>query len=265
MSMATPPRDVLDTREALTAGTPPASPARVQRVRHALQRREVRVARVTALSPGFVRITFAADALRSFTSLSFDDHLKLVISDALGQVQLRDYTPRTFNLGEGSLDIEFALHEHGPATDWARHAQVGDLATLAGPRGSMVIDALHDWHLLACDATGLPALCRRLEELPASTRALVLVDLADARDQRALSSAAALQVQWVQGAEAWLAALQALQLPAGEGYAWCAGEARVMARARDVLVQHHRLPRHAMRVAAYWKQGAGHFHEQLEG
>lgn len=255
----------------LSGATPvaaaPALPTqrRVQRHRHELQRRAVRVAAITPLSPGFVRLRFAAESLRGFVSLSFDDHVKFITTDAAGQVQMRDYTPRAFDAEAGTLDIEFALHEHGPATDWARRAQVGDLATIAGPRGSMVIDPLHDWHLLACDATGLPALCRRLEELPASTRALVLVDLADARDRRPLACAAPLQVQWVQGSAAWLAALQALQLPPGEGYAWCAGEARAMARAREVLVQHHGLPRESMRVAAYWKQGADSFHERLEG
>lgn len=247
------------------AATAPATQRRVQRFRHELQRREVRVADIRVLSPGFVRIRFAAESLRGFVSLSFDDHVKFITTDTAGQVQLRDYTPRAFDPDAGTLDIEFALHEHGPATDWARQAQVGAVASIAGPRGSMVIDPLHDWHLLACDATGLPALCRRLEELPACTRALVLVDLADARDQRALVSAAALQLHWVQGSAAWLAALQNLQLPPGEGYAWCAGEARVMAQARELLLQHHRVPREAMRVAAYWKQGAGSFHERLEG
>lgn len=252
----------------------PASPAalskptqrRVQRVRHELQRREVRVVDITRISPGFLRLRFQAEALRSFVSLSFDDHVKFIFNDAAGQAHMRDYTPRAFDGAAGTLDIEFALHEHGPATDWARQARLGDVVSIAGPRGSMVIDPLHDWHLLACDATGLPALCRRLEELPASTQALVLVDLADARDQRVLASAANVQVRWVQGSEAWLDALQQLQLPAaGDGYAWCAGEARVMARARELLVHHHRLSREAMRVAAYWKLGADSFHERLEG
>lgn len=248
-----------------SADLAPTAQRRVTRVRHEPRRRALRVAQVLATSPGFVSVRFEGDDLHDFASLSFDDHVKFICQDAQGQTQMRDYTPRQFDPQAGSLTLEFALHQHGPATDWARRARPGDLATVAGPRGSMVIDPLHDWHLLACDATGLPAVCRRLEELPEGTRALVLVDLADVRDQRPLASAAQLQVQWVQGAEAWLAALAALRLPAGEGFAWCAGEARVVARAREVLAQHHGLPREAMRVAAYWKQGAQSFHERIEG
>ena len=58
-------------------------------------------------------------------------------------------------------------------------------------------------------------------------------------------------------------ALEALALPPGEGYAWCAGEASAMARVRDLLLGAKAHPREAMRVAAYRKQGASDFHEDL--
>ncbi|MDE2608833.1 MAG: SIP domain-containing protein, partial [Burkholderiales bacterium] len=71
-------------------------------------------------------------------------------------------------------------------------------------------------------------------------------------------------VRWVTGADAFLATLGALRLPSGEGFAWCAGEAAVMAKTREILLREHGLPKEAMRVAAYWKQGASSFHEHLE-
>lgn len=75
----------------------------------------------------------------------------------------------------GELTIEFALHGDGPAANWAAKAVPGSHLVVAGPRGSFVIPKDYDWHLLVGDETALPAVARRLEELPASTRAIVVL------------------------------------------------------------------------------------------
>ncbi len=240
---------------------------RIQRVRHELKRRELTVTAVERLSPHYVAITFHGESLADFASDSFDDHLKFMVDTGADEPARRDYTPRRFDRAARELVIEFALHGSGAASDWASQVQVGQQALIGGPRGSMIVPTDYEWHLLAGDDTALPAIARRLEELPAGARALVLGLVADDADRRVFTSAAdVLQVQWHRTGDDWLAALRALQLPAGEGFVWCAGEARLMAQARDVLLQHHQHPREAMRVAAYWKQGATDFHhETLEG
>ena len=73
-----------------------------------------------------------------------------------------------------------------------------------------------------------------------------------------------MQAQWVDSGQAMVQALRELQLPGGEGYAWCAGEAAVMAQLRNVLLAEKRHPKEAMKVAVYWKPGASDFHETLE-
>jgi NADPH-dependent ferric siderophore reductase len=245
----------------------PAAPQtrRVQRVRHDLRRREVQVLRVEPVGTGFASVTFTGDDLADFVSMSFDDHIKFMFPGSDGEIVRRDYTPRAFNLDRRELTIEFALHGHGLASDWARQAAPGQQVTIGGPRGSMIVPMDYDWHLLAGDATALPAIHRRLDELPAGARAIALVLADPDADQRRFNSAAQVQVLWVDNTQAWLAALQQLQLPAGEGFAWCAGEARLMNSARAILAQQHGLPREAMRVSAYWKQGASDFHESIEG
>jgi NADPH-dependent ferric siderophore reductase len=234
---------------------------RVQRVRHELRRREVTVARVAPLGPHFVAVTFTGEALADFVSASFDDHLKFILEAGDGEPVRRDYTPRHFDRAARELTIEFALHGPGGASDWARRAAPGQRAVIGGPRGSMIIPADYDWHLLAGDATALPAIHRRLEELPADTRAIVVLQLADAADRRALASAAPLDLHWVASDDELVATLAALPWPGGEGLVWCAGEAAAMARVRRVVLEQKQHPREAMRVAAYWKRGAADYHE----
>jgi NADPH-dependent ferric siderophore reductase len=234
----------------------------VQRVRHELKLRELEVAAIDSLSPGFLGITFKGDALADFTSLGFDDHVKLMFGDA-GEAQVRrDYTPRRYNREARELVIEFALHGQGAASDWARTARVGDRLLVGGPRGSMIVPLELGWHLLVGDATALPAISRRLEELPAGSRAFVFV-LADAADRRAFAGAAQAEVRWADSNEDLLAALRALALPATEtGFAWGGGEAALMAQVRQVLADKG-VPKQHMRVSSYWKQGVADHHEDL--
>jgi len=249
-----------------SALAPPPSPERrVQRVRHELHRRDVEVVRVEPLGPHFVSVTFHAPSLAGFRSDSFDDHVKFMIDGPSPDEPVRrDYTPRRFDAARRELTIEFALHGDGPAADWARQAQVGQRAVIGGPRGSMIIPVDYDWHLLVGDDSALPAISRRLEELPAGTRAIVIAQAAEPAGQRELASAATVQAQWVDSGQAMVQALRELQLPGGEGYAWCAGEAAVMAQLRNVLLAEKRHPKEAMKVAVYWKPGASDFHETLE-
>lgn len=235
---------------------------RVERVRHEIRRRELTVARIDAISPHLRAVTFTGKALDGFVSASFDDHVKLILGSTDAPV-MRDYTPRHYDAAARELTIEFALHGDGPAADWARAARPGDRVTIAGPRGSFVIPMDYDWHLLAGDETALPAVARRLEELPAGARVIAVLQAPPA-ERRVFTTRAALQLQWVDGADALLQAVRDLTLPAGEGYAWCAGEAAAMAALRRVLVDDKGHDRHAIRAAAYWKRGAQAHHENLE-
>lgn len=236
---------------------------RVQRVRHELKLRRLEVTQVRSLGPGFVAVTLGGAELEGFTSMSFDDHVKLFLEGGPGEPVRRDYTPRHHDPARGELTLELFLHGHGAASDWARRVQPGDAVAVGGPRGSLIIPADYGWHLLAGDASALPAIHRRLEELPAGARAIVLVELAEAADERTFDTRAALQVRWLRDRGQWLQALRALDLPAGDGFVWAAGEARTMAAARELLLGDKRHPLEAMRVSAYWKAGLTAFHETL--
>ena len=238
----------------------PTTLRRVERVRHELKRRVLSVKNVETLTPHFRRITLVDESLSDFVSASFDDHVKVFVGDAR-----RDYTPRSFDNAARELVIEFALHGEGPAAEWAARAAAGDTLAIGGPKGSMIVPLDYDWHLLVGDETAFPAVARRLEELPAGAKALVILRAEDTADRRAFATAANVDLTWVANDDELLAAVRALALPTGDGYAWCAGEASCMAALRRELVDVKGHPREAIRAAAYWKRGATGHHENLEG
>jgi NADPH-dependent ferric siderophore reductase len=231
---------------------------RIQRVRHEIKRREVEVVQVRQLTPDYISVTFKGETLHDFVSASYDDHVKFMLSDD----DRRDFTPRSYDNVAAELTIDFALHATGAASDWARQAAVGQQVVIAGPRGSMIIPTDYAWHVLAGDATALPAIRRRLEELPADANVQVLVAGEEAASL-AFNSAAQVRLQKLDDAAALLAAIRALSLPAGEGFFWFAGEASVAAQVRDAMFVDKGHPRDAARISAYWKQGASGHHEDL--
>lgn len=234
----------------------------IERVRHDLKMRQVEVARIEQLSPGFVNITFKGDDLADFTSLSFDDHVKFMFDDAAGQQVRRDYTPRRFDRESREVDLEFKLHGNPGAAEWARSAVVGQRAIIGGPRGSMILPLEMDWHLLIGDASALPAVARRLEELPqdANTQVVLLVDPVDRRELRTRANA---DIHWVQSDDELLQVLKDLPLQEGAGLAWGGGEAALMVKVRQALLDKG-LPRQAAKISAYWKQGVADHHEHLD-
>jgi NADPH-dependent ferric siderophore reductase len=221
------------------------------------------VRRIEVLGPGFVALTFGGEAFSDFVSLSFDDHVKLFFDDGQGEPARRDYTPRRFDPATKELTIEFALHGESRTCRWARSARVGQQAIIGGPKSSMVIPTDIDWHLLVGDATALPGVHRRLDELPEGSRAIVVLQVS-AHDRRVFDSRARVDLHWVDRPDDLIAVVRTLQLPSGDGYGWAAGEATVMASVRRILAEEKGLPKEALRVASYWKRGLSADHGEPE-
>jgi NADPH-dependent ferric siderophore reductase len=260
----------------------------VVRVRHPLKFRLLRVARVQALSPALVRVTLTGD-LADFVSASFDDHLKvffppagaekpalpslgpdgIVFPEGVERPVARDYTPRRFDPVANELDLEFALHEAGPATAWAAQAQPGQYLGVGGPRGSMVIPTGFDWHLLIGDETALPAIQRRLTELPVLARVAVVVEVPNRAARIALPTEADLYAIWCYREESeaeypLVDAVSQVWLPPGEGYVWAAGEAAAIRAVRAHLCNERGVDKKRIRASAYWRRGAQATHETIE-
>ncbi|MBV7524710.1 NADPH-dependent ferric-chelate reductase [compost metagenome] len=248
----------------------------IHRVMHEIKRRRLEVLRVVDLTPRMRRITLGGPELAGFVSLGTDDHVKLLFPQNAEQAaaletlvlgagkdngplpEMRDYTPRRYDLDALELDIDFVLHGDGPASTWAAQAQPGQFLHIGGPRGSMIVPDMFDSYLLIGDETALPAIARRLEGLAANRRALVIVEVENGKEQQVLESAAEVNVIWVLregGKDHLLSTVRQIQVPTGSLYAWVATESKVSRQIRRVLLDEHGLDEQFVKAVGYWKLG----------
>lgn len=254
----------------------------VQRHRFDTRRRDLTVTGRERLSPHMLRLTLTGD-LSGFQSLGFDDHVKLFFPDPVtgsyephdgAKPLARDYTPRRFDVASGILVLDFALHgvaegQAGPATTWANHAVIGDRLVIGGPRGSSVLPVDFGLHLLIGDDTALPAIGRRLDELRAGARALVLVEVGSPEDCLILTSKADVTTHWLfrdpaHGGRDLLSAVVGLRLPDRDVLAWVAGEAQQTRLIRDELLVRHGLDPQWVKASGYWQRGEAGTHTRIE-
>lgn len=259
-----------------------------QRVRHALRFSAVEVVKTERITPHLLRITLGGDELAEFVSPGFDDHVKLFFPDANGVLALptagpdgpvwpngvkptmRDYTPRNFDPVARTLEIDFALHLAGPATRWAEQATVGQRLGVGGPRGSFIVTTDFDWHLLVGDDTALPAISRRLAELPAEAHAIVIAEVDSAADKVDLPTAANVQIVWAYRDNATagefpvLTALEQIALPEGDFHAWVACESAAAKTVRAHLIAVHHANPKWIRASGYWRKGSADTHDSLD-
>jgi NADPH-dependent ferric siderophore reductase len=261
------------------------------RVRHETRLRLVQVSRVEQVSPLMRRITFTGAVLEGFTSMAPDDHVKLflpepgqdlpvlqvpsgerlTVPDGARRPIARDYTPRRFNPETCELVIEFVLHGDGPASTWAAQAKPGQSVGIGGPRGSLIIPEDYDAYLLAGDETALPAIARRLEEMAPGVPVIVLIEVADRREERHLPTAANARIRWLHrngeatGTPSLLGtAVQSLDLPPGDIHAWIAAEIEVVRHLRRILIEERGLDRSQIKAAGYWRHGEAGAHSKIE-
>ncbi|WP_433885160.1 siderophore-interacting protein [Pseudomonas vranovensis] len=243
--------------------------ATIHRVNHEIKHRRLNVLRVTELTPRMRRITLGGPELQGFTSVGSDDHVKLMFAcsaeeqavldnldfsrDGL-RPTMREYTPRRIDLAGGEMDIDFVLHGDGPASTWAAQAQVGQVLNMAGPRASLVVPDIFDSYLLVGDETAIPAIARRLEELPAGRKVLAVIEIENAQEQQALASAAQVEVIWVlRQQQDLLEVVKDLPLPSGQLYTWVALEKSLMRKAKRLLIDDKGVKEDLIKAASYWQ------------
>ena len=253
--------------DTVTAGTTLHSPT-IERVKHDLKRRELLVETVETVTPQMVRITLTGDSLSDFTSASPDDHVKLFFPQFAGEPAMRDYTPRRYDNDARRLVLDFAVHDAGPATDWALQAKPGMTLTVGGPRGSAVIRGVTRW-LLIGDETALPAIGRRIEEAAAGDSIVSLSAVADAAEEQVFDTAADLRTLWVHrplsqvtDASTLIEALKDIEITP-DTFVWIAAEGSVARTLRKYLREERGHPVEWIKAAGYWAKGQADAHETI--
>ncbi|MEV7852950.1 siderophore-interacting protein [Streptomyces sp. NPDC088183] len=248
--------------------------------------RETEVVRVTTVGAGLLRVTLGGAGTEGFQAHSPDEHVKLIFPDPDGTLRLpepngamlswprpalvsREYTVRRYDQAAGEIDIDVAAHDGGLASDWARAARPGDVMHVAGPPGGLIVPHTYDRYLLAGDITALPAIARRLEELPRSAKGWAFVEVVDAAQEIELSAPEGVEVRWLHRGDlpagtgdALERAVTAVTVPEVERvYVWVAGEAGQIKPLRRWTRDELRLDRADHDITGYWKRGVADFDE----
>jgi NADPH-dependent ferric siderophore reductase len=234
--------------------------------------RRVQVSRVQVLSPAMRRITLTGAELQGFEVNDPASYMKLIFPEP-GQLEptrplpdgpratsMRTYTPLAVRPDALEVDVDFVLHGEGPASTWAAQAQVGQVLFLMGPGPGYKLDLQASKHLLIGDDSALPAFETILAGLPASAQVQVIMEVADAAEQRTLHSPAQLDVQWVvrgpdhrHAGRALQAALRLAGPPSAQARIYLACEAGAMRRIRQLLTDALGVARPQITGRGYWK------------
>ncbi|MFT8655752.1 MAG: siderophore-interacting protein [Acetobacter papayae] len=233
----------------------------ISRVRHELRKRCLEVVSAIRLTPHMIRVTLTGPELEGFVSASPDDHIKIFIPGLDGALVRRDYTPRRYDPATRMLTLDFVNHEGGPAAAWARAARSGDRLDIGGPKGSQVIAGQVDRWLLIGDETALPAIGRRVEELPAQAHVTTVVTVPGPEDEQVFATSAQHQAHWVHrpmqqadDARGILSVLEKLTIPEGS-FIWVGAEAHVAKAVRQYLVHDRGVPLQWIKASGYWVKG----------
>ena len=229
-----------------------------------------RVVHVERVTPGMLRICFTGPELADFVSRAPDDHVKLLLPTDAGETVRRDYTPRRFDPQAKLLTIDFAVHDAGPATNWALRARPGDTLQIAGPKSSTLMASPVARWLLIGDETALPAIGRRIEEAGPGTQITSLVAVTGPAERQAFTTAADLTALWAYRPLAsasdprpLLSMAEAIDV-APETFAWVAAEAHVARAVRAWLIDDRRHPRSWLKAGGYWVVDKANAHERLD-
>lgn len=240
-----------------------------------------RVLRTEQLTPHMLRVVFGGEGLAGFpTEVHADGYVKLVfplpevsypepfdiarIRAELPRDQwpvTRTYTVRSWDPEALELAVDFVIHgDEGLAGPWAIAARPGDELLLMGPGGGYTPGKEADWHLLAGDESALPAIAAALERMPEGAPVHALIEIAGPQEEQPLRTPPGAEVVWLhRGAakpgQALVAAVRALDFPAGQVQAFVHGEAGMVKELRRHLRLEREVSREQLSVSGYWRLG----------
>ncbi|MGX5694741.1 siderophore-interacting protein [Agromyces soli] len=184
----------------------------------------------------------------------------------------RTYTVRAADPALGTIAIDFVVHgDEGVAGPWAANAAPGEVVALSGPGGGFAPagpggsgDAAPT-RLLFGDDSALPAIAAALEALPTDASGLALIEVGGPADELPLIAPEGVEVRWLHRdagkapgethGEPLVAAVDALDQPAGPVEVFAHGERGAIKRVRRILTDRWGLDARTISISAYWALG----------
>ena len=250
------------------------------------------VVRSEQLTPHMIRVVLGG-GFTTFTPTDFtDSYVKIVLPRSGTDVStlptpltldsfkelpdeyqpvVRTYTVRKVDRERGEISIDFVVHgEHGVAGPWAASVKPGDPAYLMGPSGAYSPDPAADWHLLAGDESGLPAISAALEAMAPDAVGFVFVEVSGPDDEIELVAPEGVQIRWIyRGGRADLvseehagdhapliAAVKEVLWRPGQVQVFIHGEAQaVMHNLRSYIRKERGVEAKWASISGYWRRG----------
>jgi NADPH-dependent ferric siderophore reductase len=213
------------------------------------------------------RVHFTAPDLGEFDHRPGQE-LVLVIPVRDGEPARRHLTISSLDRDARWLTVDFVLHGHGAATEWARHAKPGDTLEAIGPRGRIVPVLDAEWHLFCGDETCIPAIFAIARALPRGARARAFIEIDGPDERQELDAECDLDLRWLYRNRAAagpsdivLRAVDEAELPNGRGHAYIIGETSNVRAVRQRLLTRG-LDRTQISAEGFWRPGriGGHDH-----
>ncbi|MEJ2913610.1 siderophore-interacting protein [Pseudoalteromonas sp. C12FD-1] len=227
------------------------------------QVRKARVLSTEQITPHLQRIIVGSAEFSDLTPAHIGSYVKVLIPQN-GKVDfnlktacMRSYTIRDVDEASGALTLDFVINMHqGPATHWAKIAQVGDELAIAGPGPKKLDNYQHSHYVLLGDLTSVNAIKGYMQQLPASAKIDAFVhapteqDIIDLHTQR--------DVNWIitdtPDAD-MLNALNNLPHTNESPIVFMALEAGLVRKAKTLLTHNFNIPRSNIVSSGYWKKG----------
>jgi NADPH-dependent ferric siderophore reductase len=236
------------------------------------------------LTSHLLRVELGGEGLRSWSSSGLPDERLVLVLPSPGsrtvaepvtlpdgtqdypgpddQPPMRSYTVRSWDAAAGRMLVDLVVHDGGVASTWAQAARPGDVIYVTEAMGWYRPPADTAWQLLVADLTGLPALARAVEQLPAGTRAYALVEVPSDDDRIEVASAADVRWTWLVGSgndvgpSRLASALERFVTPDDPGYVWFAAEASASRAVRKHLRHDRGMPGSRCTTLGYWRLDA---------
>lgn len=242
------------------------------------------VSRKEYLTPHYIRVTLHGEGAKDFSQCDLGANNKIMVppaghkkvklsvwDEATQQYILpaeherpliRTYTHRAIDVENNQIVIDFVNHgDNGPASRWARSAEVGDQLGVAMKLRPTVLYPEADWYLLVGDATALPVLSVILESLPATAQGHCIVEVPTQEDVLEDFSHPGFTVDWLFNADPEAGseifqAVQSVEIPTDAAtFSYVACEYTTVRQIRQYYKEQLSWDKQRFYAFSYWKAG----------